>query len=203
MQGVSDIESLENVAWLASRRLVESYQRSQRPDWHWFESRMTYANAVLPHALLIAARRWPQENFLETAAASLDFLDQATTDAGLFCPIGNQGWFAHGEEKAAFDQQPVEADTMADVAIAAFDLFGDERYLEVFRRAYTWFHGGNSLQQSMADPQYGAGYDGLHPRGLNRNQGAESTLAFLHTELLNVELKRKLERTCSTTAATA
>ena len=203
MQGARDIESLEAIAWLAARRLVESYQRSQRPDWHWFESRMTYANAVLPHALLIAARRWPQDDFLETATVSLDFLDQATTDAGMFCPIGNQGWFSHGEEKAAFDQQPVEAGTMADLALAAFDLLGDERYLAVFQRAYAWFHGANSLKQSLADAQCGAGYDGLHARGLNRNQGAESTLAFLHTELLNLELNRKLDVQHSNTAATA
>ena len=147
----SEIEALENVAWLAARRLVESYQRSSRPGWHWFEPRMTYANAVLPHALLVAARRWPKENFQDTAEASFAFLDQATTADGMFCPIGNQGWFAHGEDKAVFDQQPVEAGTMAEAAIAAFDLLGDERYLETFHRAYGWFHGANSLKQSMAD----------------------------------------------------
>jgi hypothetical protein len=174
-----------------------------RPDWHWFESRMTYANAVLPHALLIAARRWPQENFRDTAEASLAFLDQATTTDGMFCPIGNQGWFARGEEKAAFDQQPVEAGTMADAAIAAFDLLGDERYLDVFHRAHGWFHGANSLNQSLADVSHGGCYDGLHSRGINRNQGAESTLALLQVKLLNVELKRKLEPVRSTAAATA
>ncbi len=203
MQGASDIETLENVAWLAARRLVESFERSRRPDWHWFESRMTYANAVLPHALLIAARRWPKESFLDTAETSLLFLDQATTAAGVFSPIGNQGWFSHGEEKAAFDQQPVEAGTMAEAAIAAFDFLGNERYLETFRRAHGWFHGANSLKQPLADVRRGACYDGLHAGGMNRNQGAESTLAFLHTELLHVELKRKLEPTRSRAAVTA
>ena len=55
MSGVKDIEAVEDVAWSAAQRLVECYRRSQRPDWPWFESRMTYANAVLPHALFIAA----------------------------------------------------------------------------------------------------------------------------------------------------
>ena len=35
----------------------------------------------------------------------------------VFWPIGNSGWYPHGEEKALYDQQPVEAVTMADAAL--------------------------------------------------------------------------------------
>src|SRR5207302_1720394 len=73
--GAFDIEPLENIAWFAAKRLVECYERNRRPGWRWFESRMTYANAVLPHALFVAAQRWPKEPFLEVASASFDFLD--------------------------------------------------------------------------------------------------------------------------------
>ena len=66
--GVKDLEAVEDVARSAAQRLVECYRRSQRPDWPWFESRMTYANAVLPHALFVAARCWPDEDFLAVAA---------------------------------------------------------------------------------------------------------------------------------------
>ncbi|MDX1947271.1 MAG: hypothetical protein SFU86_17855, partial [Pirellulaceae bacterium] len=62
--GVANLGSLESVARLAADRLTECYYRSQRSDWPWFESRMTYANAVLPHALFDAAERWPDEAFL-------------------------------------------------------------------------------------------------------------------------------------------
>ena len=203
MQGTRDIELLENIAWLSAGRLVESYDRSSRPDWDWFEPRMTYANAVLPHAMLIAARRWPEEKFLNIATASLAFLDQATTQAGVFSPIGNQGWFARGEEKASFDQQPVEAGTTAEAAVAAFELLGNPQALDIFQRAFGWFHGANCQKQPLADARRGTCCDGIHVGGINRNQGAESTLAFLHTELLNVELKRKLKPNRSTAAATA
>ena len=101
--------------------------RSQRPDWPWFESRMTYANAVLPHALFIAAQCWPEEGFLEVAEASFDFLDRETTVENLFWPVGNSDWYSRGEEKSQYDQQPVEAVTMADAALAGFELLGDER----------------------------------------------------------------------------
>ncbi len=186
--GVDGIEPLEAVAWSAAQRLAECYHRAMRSDWQWFESRMTYANAVLPHAMFIAARRWPEEDFLDIARASFAFLDQHTTADGFFWPIGNEGWHARGEEKACYDQQPVEAVTMAETAQAAFDLLGDEDYLVAFRRAYGWFHGRNSLKQPMVDVRSGACYDGLLASGVNRNQGAESTLAFLWADMINTDI---------------
>jgi hypothetical protein len=186
--GEADIESFENVAWSAARRLVECYQNARRPGWEWFESRMTYANAVLPHALFLAAQRWPEEDFLEVARASFAFLDGATTAENVFWPVGNSGWYPHGEDKAAHDQQPVEAATMAEAALAAFSSCAEEKYLATFRRAHSWFLGSNSLGQPMVDVRRGACYDGLQPAGLNRNQGAESTLAYLWTEVGNLEV---------------
>ena len=192
--GVEDIEPLETVAWSAARRLAECYHRAVRPDWQWFESRMTYANAVLPHALFVAAQRWPQEDFLDIARASFAFLDQKTTAATqstgcpVFWPVGNEGWHPRGEEKAPYDQQPVEAVTMAEAAQAALELLGGEEYLAGFRRAHGWFHGRNSLKQPLVDVQSGACYDGLQASGVNRNQGAESTLAWLWTEMSRTEI---------------
>ena len=187
-EGVEDIEPLESVAWSAARRLAECYDRAMRPDWHWFESRMTYANAVLPHALFIAAKRWPKEDFLGIAKASFAFLDHETTAEGVFWPVGNEGWYPRGEEKASYDQQPVEAATMAEAAQAALDLLGDQQYLAAFRRARGWFHGRNSLKRPLVDVRSGACCDGLQASGVNHNQGAESTLAHLWVEMSNTEV---------------
>ena len=151
---MKDIEPLESVAWSAAQRLVECYRRSQRPDWQWFESRMTYANAVLPHALFVAAERWPEEDFLDVAEASFAFLDRETTAEGVFWPVGNSDWYPHGEEKALYDQQPVEAVTMADAALAGIRICSAMRNTwPTFRRAHDWFHGQNSLQQPLVDVQ--------------------------------------------------
>lgn len=185
--GVKNVEPLETIALSAAQRLVECYYRSRRPDWPWFESQMTYANAVLPHALFVSARHWPQEDFLEVAKTSFDFLDKTTTDEDVYWPIGNSDWFPHGEEKSLYDQQPVEASTMADAALTAFDLLSEDRYLATFRRAHRWFHGDNSLRESLVEVTCGACCDGLQPCEVNRNQGAESTLAYLWTELHNLE----------------
>ncbi len=180
---VEDIEPLESVAWSAARRLADCFGRAARPEWQWFESRLTYANAVLPHALFIAAKRWPNEDFLEVAKASFAFLDRQTTAEGVFWPVGNEGWYPRGEEKALYDQQPVEAVTMVEAAQAAFELLGSERYLTILDRAHDWFSGGNSLHQPLGDVRTGACYDGLLHSGVNRNQGAESTLAYLWAEM--------------------
>jgi hypothetical protein len=185
---VEDVEPLETVAWSAARRIAECYYRAVRPEWQWFESRMTYANAVLPHALFIAAKRWPKEDFLDIAQASFTFLDHKTTVDEVFWPIGNEGWHPRGEEKASYDQQPVEAVTMAETALAAFDLLGAEESLAAFRRAHGWFHGRNSLNRPLVDVQSGACCDGLQASGVNRNQGAESTLAYLWAEMSNTEI---------------
>ena len=190
---VKNIELLELVAWSAAQRLIECYERSVRPDWQWFESRLTYANAVLPHALFVAGQRWPEENFREVAEVSFDFLDHATTANNMFWPVGNSDWYSHGEEKALYDQQPVEAATMADAALAAFQLNRADKYLTSFCQASDWFHGRNSLGEALAEPQFGACCDGLEPLGVNRNQGAESTLAYLWMAVHNFEMQRLLE----------
>ncbi len=187
---IAYLEPLEAVAWSAAQRLAECYGRAQRADWQWFESRMTYANAVLPHAMFIAARHWPQEAFMGIARESFAFLDQKTNADGVFWPVGNEGWHPRGEEKAAYDQQPVEAVTMAETALDAFELLGDEEYLAAFRRAYGWFHGRNSLKLSLVDVSSGACCDGLCASGVNQNQGAESTLAYLWAEMSNAEVAR-------------
>lgn len=189
---VEDIGPIENVARLAADRLVDCYHRSQRPDWPWFESQMTYANAVLPHALFDAAERWPDEEFLAVAETSFGFLDLVTTADNVFWPIGNRDWYSHGEEKSLYDQQPVEAATMAGAALAGLKLRGNEKCLAVFRRAHGWFLGKNSLAQPLADTQSGACCDGLLPTGVNRNQGAESTLAYLWTELHKLSAQQTL-----------
>jgi hypothetical protein len=190
--GVKDLEPLETIALFAARRLVECYQRALRPDWQWFESRITYANAVLPHALFIAAQRWPKEAFLKVAEASFAFLNRKTTVENVFWPVGSNGWYPQGEHKALYDQQPVEPATMADAALAAFGLLNDEKYLAIFRRTHGWFHGQNSLKQSLVDVRRGACCDGLQPSGVNRNQGAESTLAYLWVEWYNLEVQQSL-----------
>ena len=193
-----DIEEFEQLALSAARRLVECFRRSERPDWQWFESRLTYANAVLPHALFVAAQCWPKEDFGDVAETSFAFLNRETTAGSIFWPIGNSDWYPHGEIKSLYDQQPIEAVTMADAALAAFGLLLDPDYLSIFCRAHDWFHGRNSLKAPLVDTSIGTCFDGLLPTGPNLNQGAESTLAFLWSEVHNLEMQLALDNVLTT-----
>jgi hypothetical protein len=56
---------------------------------------------------------------------------------------------------------------------------GDEGWYQEAQRAFEWFLGRNDLGLPLYDPTTGGCRDGLHPDRVNRNQGAESTLAFL------------------------
>jgi len=181
---VPDIGELESIARRAVDHLVHAWKSSRQQSWDWFEPQMTYANAVLPHAMFDAAEMWDDEVLLSIAESSFRFLDKATTSGDVFCPIGNHGWYARNAQKAMYDQQPVEASTMAAAALAGLDLQHDQEYVNAFQKARGWFHGQNTLHSQMANIESGGCHDGLQPTGINWNCGAESTLAYLWTEVL-------------------
>lgn len=169
---------------LLGRRLVESYRLHRQPDWRWFEPMLTYENARLPHALLLAAARLANPEWLEIGREALDFLlEQSFSEAGYLLPIGNEGWYPYGATRATFDQQPVEAGSTAELCLNAWRLFEYDRFLEDARRALEWYHGNNLLKQSLYDPSTGIVYDGLTPTGVNLNRGAESVLSYLMARL--------------------
>src|SRR3546814_2652878 len=93
--------------------------------------------------------------------------------------VGNEGWFKRDGVLAQFDQQPV--DTMATVLLfqQAYERTGDPHYLQSTYTAFMWFLGQNDLHLSLYDVETGGCCDGLAKGGVNRNQGAESTLAYL------------------------
>lgn len=149
-------------------------------DWPWPEAVLTYENALLPRALLVAGARLGDDDLRRTGLRVLDWLIRVqTTPDGAFSPIGSSGWWPRGEARSRFDQQPIEAASMILAAEAASRETGEERYGRVVEAAYGWFLGDNDLGVQLADPARGGCHDGLTPRGVNLNQGAESTLMWL------------------------
>ncbi|MDA3799150.1 MAG: glycosyltransferase family 4 protein [Kiritimatiellae bacterium] len=170
--------------------LLELYKACRSDDWHWYENSLTYCNAVLPHAMLMCGQWISNDEMTKVGLESLSWLsDMQCADGpeGHFSPIGTEGFFSKGGERASFDQQPVEAQTMASACLEAYRCTGDERWMQEARRTFEWFLGRNDLNLSLYDPITGGCRDGLHPDRFNENQGAESTLAFLQT-LLELKL---------------
>jgi len=96
-----------------------------------------------------------------------------------FVPIGSQGFYPRGGQKARFDQQPLEAAGTVSACLQAYRLTGDRRWRGEAWSAFNWFLGDNDLQLPLYDSVTGGCRDGLHPERANENQGAESTLSFL------------------------
>jgi glycosyltransferase involved in cell wall biosynthesis len=164
-----------------SRRLLEMYESIRRPDWRWFENVLAYGNARLPQCLLLAGAACSDDRMISVGIESLDWLleMQRCEAEGHFVPIGSQGFYRQGAEKARFDQQPLEAAGAVSACLQAYRVTGDNRWRNEAWSAFNWFLGDNDLQLPLYDSVTGGCRDGLHPDRANENQGAESTLSFL------------------------
>ena len=166
---------------ILANRLLDIYERSHSATWRWFEKSLSYSNARLSQALILAGWRSDNQRMIEAGMDSLKWLvaEQHRDDKEIFVPIGSSGFFIEGNEKARFDQQPVEACATVSACLEVYRLTEEGQWLEEARRVFDWFLGKNDLQVPLYDALTGGCRDGLHPDRVNENQGAESTLSFL------------------------
>jgi len=148
--------------------------------WPWPEPRLTYANAVLPEAMIATGSALED---VELQRRGLDLLawlvNHETADGHLSpTPAGGSG---PGDTRPGFDQQPIEVSTLADACARAAGIDASPVWPDTVRAAAAWFEGANDAGLRMWDPHTGGGFDGLHADSVNQNQGAESTLAVLST----------------------
>jgi glycosyltransferase involved in cell wall biosynthesis len=162
-----------------ANRLMERYRESSMPGWFWFEREVTYCNARLPQALILAAGFLDDEDMLNAGLHSLEWLHSIQEIDGNYSPIGSNGFHRYGGERAVFDQQPVEACCMVSACLLAFRITGEEAWADRAQQAFDWFLGRNCTEQWVYDPTTGGCRDGINAEGLNENQGAEATLSFL------------------------
>jgi hypothetical protein len=164
-----------------ANRLLKIYEQTKAGSWHWFEKSLAYSNARLSQALILAGWRSSNQKMIASGIESLRWLaaEQHRGDEEIFVPIGSNGFFAEGKEKARFDQQPVEANATISACLTAYRLTHERRWLDEARRVFRWFLGKNDLHIPLYDTVTGGCRDGLHPDRVNENQGAESTLSFL------------------------
>ena len=185
----------QKVRSVLSRRLLEMYESICSKDWKWFENVLAYGNARLPQAMLLVGSACADDRMVSAGLESLDWLLQIQhcETNHHFVPIGSQGFYHQGGEKARFDQQPIEAAGAVSACLQAYRVTGDSRWRSEAWSAFNWFLGGNDLQLPLYDPETGGCRDGLHPDRANQNQGAESTLSFLMA-LLEMRSLQESER---------
>lgn len=177
-----------------TKRIVDMYEATATDDWPWFEDIVSYANAQLPHVLILSGRWADNPRAFEIGLKSLRWLVSVQkSPRGDFRPIGSNGFYPRGGKPAEFDQQPIEAHCTVSACLEAYRSTNDATWHEEARLAFEWFLGRNDLGISLYNPTTGGCCDGLHMDRVNLNQGAESTLAYLmalsEMELLEHDLK--------------
>jgi glycosyltransferase involved in cell wall biosynthesis len=178
------IEAMETL----SERLITRYQDEATDDWRWFESSLTYDNAILPLALFKAYAVSGDRSRLRTARASLEFLEEVCLREDTLMLVGNAGWHSRGGQRPVADEQPIDAAALVLAFRGAYQATGDHHYLRRMRQSFAWFLGVNRLRVSLYDFSTAGCRDGLGSTEVNQNQGAESTLCFLLSLLAMLEL---------------
>jgi hypothetical protein len=180
----SDDQLARSIHDSAAEELMRLWRDNATDDWPWWEPWLTWGNAKLPHALLVAGMDLKREEMTEAALKSLRWmLEVQTGEDGQLSIIGNNGWYTRGERPARYDQQPIEAKSCLQACLAAAEFTGESYWREQAVRCFQWFTGRNDVGQPLYNPETGGGHDGLMPSGVNANQGAESTLAYLMSVL--------------------
>jgi len=174
--GDSEVRMIREVL---ADRLFNQFKNNATDDWPWLENALNYANGKLPHALLLSGHRMQRSDMINMGLKSLKWLLAIQTEDKHFVPIGSTGWYEKGGPRARFDQQPVEANAMIEACVEAFNITRDHTWFENTAMCFNWFLGQNDLNMPLYDPKTGGCRDGLMADGINQNEGAESSLAWL------------------------
>lgn len=174
--GDSEVRRMREIL---AEKLFTLFQQHATQDWPWLEKKVSYANGKLVHALLLSGQWMQRNDMIEMGLESLKWLFDIQTENGHFTPIGNHRWYEQGHPKSRFDQQPLEANAMIEACVEAFNLSRNRAWLDSAVMCFNWFLGQNDLNLSLYDPKTGGCRDGLTADGINKNEGAESSLAWL------------------------
>jgi hypothetical protein len=164
-------------------RITGSYRESKSKGWDWFESRLTYANGILPLSLLHSQEIIPAPETLSTALRTMKFLEKSTFSRGHLSLVGSDNWQERGERASPYAQQPLDAMAMVLMACQAYTVLKDPAYINKLSAYFMWFLGENDLGMPVYDFESFGCCDGIEKHGLNANQGAESTLSYLIAHL--------------------
>jgi hypothetical protein len=150
------------------------------PAWPWPQDRLTYANAALAEAVIVAGDLLDEPPLLAAGLRMLTWLLDIQTSDDHLSVLPSAGW-QRGGPRLRHDQQPIEVAALADACATAAAITGGEVWDRGVHLSIAWFRGDNDINAAMWDPETGGGYDGLMLHGPNLNQGAESTLALIST----------------------
>jgi glycosyltransferase involved in cell wall biosynthesis len=166
-------------------QLGSAYESNVSPGWPWFEDRLRYDNASFSHAMILAGRATGREDCIAIGLESLRWLgDESGLGEGTLRLPGHLGRGRGEPAPGDGDEQPIDACALVEAELAAFTVTGDRDHGARAQTSFNWFLGRNRLGVPLYDFATGGCSDGLGETAANRNEGAESTLAFHRAKLV-------------------
>jgi glycosyltransferase involved in cell wall biosynthesis len=184
-------ENMVRIMKCLTKKLMDAYKENRTDNWRWFENEMTYDNGLLPLALFSAYEITCEDELLKIAQEATKFLESVVFQHGYLLPVGNKKWYKNGSAVSEFDQQSIDVMAMVLLYYQIFQVTKERSYIEKLFTCYLWFLGENSLRLPLFDHETKGCCDGLGEKGLNRNQGAESTLAYWISHLTVLAAQEK------------
>lgn len=174
--------------------LLDRFHRHGSGDWPWLDDEVGRGAGRIPHALLLCGRWMFNNAMIEQALRSLEWLAQVQSIERRFAPIGAWGTFRRGDSKPRFDQVAGDALAMIGACIEAYHVTNDQKWMDHAHSAFDWFLGDNDLHIPLYDPTTGGCYDALSTHGVNENQSAQPTLAWLLSIMMLREQRLEKEK---------
>jgi glycosyltransferase involved in cell wall biosynthesis len=177
-------QGIKSVLKMLAHRIMLMYKFESGKGWNWFESYLTYANSIIPEAMLYAWLVTENEEYKKIAYESFDFLLSKTFNEQGIEVISNRGWLNKGHTPEKYGEQPIDVAYTIMTLSLFYDVSHDESYRQKLITAFNWFLGHNRLNQIVYNPVTGGCYDGLEETHVNLNQGAESLASYLMARLI-------------------
>ena len=187
-------ESMKGILKSLAGKLIRHYEENSTENWKWFEALFAYDNGILPLSLLHSAEILQDEKITRIAIESMNFLTSVTFKEAYLSIIGNEKWYKKDGERSFFAQQPLDALAMVLMYHQAFHLTKDKEYINKLFSCFMWFLGENDLRMSLFDFETKGCCDGFERYGVNRNQGAESSLSYLISHLTVLQAFEEFEK---------
>ncbi len=166
-----------------AKSLLHYYNDISDKNWHWFEEYFIYSNASLPESMLYAWKVTGNITYRIVATSTFDFLLEHLFKNGKLMVISNGFWDKNNNEKDSIEQKPIDVLELIRKLNLFYQEIKDDKYKNYLQIAFSWFLGNNNIEQMVYNPATGGCYDGFTNKGLNLNQSAESTLAYLISRL--------------------
>jgi hypothetical protein len=174
--GDSDVRRVREIL---ANRLFDQFKNHATDDWPWLENALNYANGKLPHALLLSGQRMQRSDMVDMGLKS--------PQVAACHPDRRQSLCAHRQQRMVWTRRPQSPFRPAAhrgqchgrSVCEAFNVTRDQSWFDNAVMCFNWFLGQNDLNLPLYDAKTGGCRDGLMADGINQNEGAESSLAWL------------------------